>query len=232
MTRFSWTTKLRGVLYTVIPVFIFCAALSACSGAWAGINENTVRRAWRDVTYAAKMELLPLSIKEDKSPNAWVTAGQSVTVTTGLMELLESRAEIFGVLAHEAGHAKLGHYEKRVSNAAGIGLATAVLGYVIGDSTLANVALGIGSNLATAGFSREQEVAADDFSVDLAFSGHSDPTGLYTALRRISIFGGETTPSGFNSHPPDERRLKHVKERILSKKPDAVFKEIEKKKAD
>jgi putative metalloprotease len=174
------------------------------------------------------MEPLPLSIKEDKSPNAWVTAGKSVTVTTGLMELLESRAEIFGVLAHEAGHAKLGHYEKRVGNAAGIGLATAVLGHVIGDSTLANVALGIGSNLATAGFSREQEVAADDFSIDLAFSGNFDPSGLYTALQRISIFGGETTPSGFNSHPPDERRLKHIKERILSKNPDAVIREIEK----
>ncbi|MDR1884771.1 MAG: M48 family metallopeptidase [Synergistaceae bacterium] len=210
----------------LVPVLIVCAAALAPFAAEAAIDEEAVRRAWLDVSRTAEMEPLPLSIKNDESPNAWVTAGESVTVTTGLMDLLGSEKEIFGVLAHEAGHVKLKHYERRVSNAAGVGLAAAILGRVIGDSTIGEVAVGIGANLAAAGYSREQEVAADDFAVDLAFAGEFDPTGLHTALMRISAYGGKTEPSGFNSHPPDDRRLKHIRDRIAARNPDAVFDEV------
>lgn len=194
--------------------------------AFANITADQVQRAWGDVCRIADMQELPLTIKEDKVPNAWVTAGKSVTVTTGLMQLLVNEEEIFGVLSHEAGHAKLRHYEGRVNNAAGIGIAALLLGRAIGDDALGNVAIGAGASLATAGFSREQEVAADDFAVDLAFKGGKDPTGIYTSLKRISLYGGPTEPSGFNSHPPDERRLRHVKERILARNPNIVIPEI------
>ncbi|MDR3333080.1 MAG: M48 family metalloprotease [Synergistaceae bacterium] len=204
--------------------------LSPQTAAWAAISEKDVRQAWLDVSKVAEMEPLPLSIEKNESPNAWVTSGKSVTVTTGLMDLLESGEEIFGVLAHEEGHAKLRHYESRAGNAAGVGLAAVLLGRALGGKTLGNAAVELGANLATAGYSREQEVAADDFATDLAFKGGHDPTGLYTALQRISLFGGKTEPSGFNSHPPDDRRLKRIHDRIVEKKPDAVFPTVEKLK--
>jgi putative metalloprotease len=193
----------------------------------AAISEEQVRYAWREATRIAEMTELPLDIKDDNVPNAWVTAGKSVTVTTGLMNLLVREEEMFGVLTHEAGHAKLGHYESRMSNSLSIGLAAMLLSKVI-DSSLGEVAVGIGANLATAGFSREQEVEADDFATDIAFRGGKDPTGLYTALERIALSGGKTQPSGFNSHPPDDRRLLRIKNRILERNPDAVFPEVKK----
>lgn len=192
----------------------------------AAITEQQVREAWEDVCRIADMQVLPLTISNDTVPNAWVTAGRSVTVTTGLMKLLAREEEMFGVLSHEAGHAKLKHYENRVQNNVGIGLAALLLGRAIGNNSLGNVAVDVGAGLATAGFSREQEVAADDFAVDLAFKGGKDPTGIYTSLKRLSLYGGKNTPSGFNSHPPDERRLRHVKERILSKNPNILFPEV------
>lgn len=194
----------------------FWAALIVCAAvapSQAAIDEATVRRAWRDVAAAAQMEELPLSIENDKAANAWVTAGKSVTVTTRLMEILANYDEIFGVLSHEAGHAKLDHYTGRVQNSVAVGIGAYLLSELF-DRAIVDAAVGIGANLATAGYSREQEVAADDFATDLAFASGRVPTGLYNSLERLVIEGGGTEPSGFNSHPPDERRLARIERRI------------------
>ena len=214
-------------IFSLFLPFLLAFALFFTHEAAAEITEQQVREAWEDVCRIAEMQPLPMTISNDKIPNAWVTAGKSVTVTTGLMNLLVREEEMFGVLSHEAGHAKLKHYEGRVQNNVGVSIAALLLGKALGDNSLGNTAVGLGAGLATAGYSREQEVAADDFAVDLAFKGGKDPTGIYTALQRLSYYGGKSAPSGFSSHPPDGRRLQHVKERILSKNPHIVVPEVE-----
>ena len=211
-------------LLMVLPIFFVIAASSLAN---ASIKPAQVERLWTKVASAVNMDRLPLEIKEEKSPNAWVTSGKSVTVTTGLMKLLQSEDEMFGVLAHEAGHAKLGHYQKRVNNALGIGILATLLGKGLGGGAAAGAAVNAGANLASAGFSREQEVAADDFAVDLAFKAGVDPAGIHTALERMMLLGGKTEPSGFNSHPPDERRLRHIRERIYARDAHAVIPQIQ-----
>ena len=195
-----------------LTVFLFLAGMPAVSR--AAVTEEMVRRAWNEVVKIAGMKPLPLFIEKNAAPNAWVTNGKSVTVTTGLMNLLAREEEIFGVLSHEAGHAKLNHYASAVTSKVGIGVAGILLDKAIGGGVVGDLAVALGSNLASAGFSREKEVEADDFAVDLAFKGGKDPTGIYTALERLAYYGGKLQPSGFNSHPPDDRRLLHVKNRI------------------
>jgi putative metalloprotease len=215
----------------VSAVLLAWLALSVfCSAPEAAVSEAMVRQAWRDVSKIAEMEPLPLTIENNNAPNAWVTSGKSVTVTTGLMALLEREEEIFGVLSHEAGHAKLKHYESAVKSSIGVGLVSLLLGKAIGGGAAGEIAVGLGSNLANAGFSREKEVEADDFAVDIAFKGGKDPTGIYTALERLSLYGGKLQPSGFNSHPPDDRRLLHVKNRILARDSSIKFPEVKKAK--
>jgi putative metalloprotease len=213
-------------LFALLVIVALSAALPGTSD--AGISEDAVRRAWREVAKIAEMEPLPLSIENNNVPNAWVTNGRSVTVTTGLMSLLAREEEMFGVLSHEAGHAKLNHYQSAVTSSVGIGIVGLLLGKAVGSSVVGDLAVNVGSNLASAGFSREKEVEADDFAVDLAFKGGKDPTGIYTALARLAHYGGKLQPSGFNSHPPDDRRLLHVKNRIHAKDPDIAVPEVEK----
>ncbi|MDR1944032.1 MAG: M48 family metalloprotease, partial [Synergistaceae bacterium] len=199
-------------LFALLVVVSLSAALPGMSD--AGIGEEAVRKAWHEVSKIAEMEPLPLSIENNSVPNAWVTNGKSVTVTTGLMNLLAREEEMFGVLSHEAGHAKLNHYQSAVTSSVGIGIVGLLLGKAVGSNVVGELAVNVGSNLASAGFSREKEVEADDFAVDIAFKGGKDPTGIYTALARLAQYGGKLQPSGFNSHPPDDRRLLHVKNRI------------------
>lgn len=225
MTKQKEKLPKRIIISTIVSLFLLTLALFPARGA-AAISEQQVRDSWLDVCRIAEMEPLPMSISDDKVPNAWVTAGKSVTVTTGLMNLLVREDEMFGVLSHEAGHAKLKHYQGRVQNNVGINIAALLIGKAVGSNSLGGVAVGVGAGLASAGYSREQEVAADDFAVDLAFKGGMDPTGIYTALLRLSQYGGKSEPSGFSSHPPDERRLRHVKERILSKDPSIVIPDL------
>lgn len=190
----------------------------------AKLSRDNAREIWGKIAIITDLTDLPFNIKNEEIPNAWVTNGESVTVTTGLLNLLDTKTELYGVFAHEAGHAKLKHYENTVSRQTGLSLGAAILSNVLGGG-LGNIAVGVGANLASAGWSREQEVAADDYAVKLAHENGEDPVGLYAAMLKLSSYGGKLEPSGFNSHPPDERRLLHIKNEILKYQPDAKFPE-------
>jgi putative metalloprotease len=94
---------------------------------------------------------------------------------------------------------------------AGVAVAAAVLSKVLGGGNLANAALGAGASLARNGYSREQEVEADDFGTEYCARGGYSSWGLYDAIRRMSDAGLVTPPDGFNSHPPTERRLSRLR---------------------
>lgn len=213
----------------IVIVFVMFSVFAFSLSAEAKLTNQDAHDVWNKVAKATDLTSLPFDIKQEKVPNAWVTNGQSVTVTTGLLNLLETKSELYGVFAHEAGHAKLNHHGNTVSKRTGLAIGAAILSNVLG-SGIADVAVGVGSNLAAAGWSREQEVAADDYAVKLAHENKEDIVGLYSAMQRLSTYGGKLEPSGFNSHPPDDRRLLHIKNEILKYDPAAVFPEPPKSK--
>ncbi|MGD9666025.1 MAG: M48 family metallopeptidase [Synergistaceae bacterium] len=208
---------------TIISFFLVLTFLFLTAGlSEARLSPEEAKTVWSRVAKATELTDLPFTVKQEAVPNAWVTNGSSVTVTTGLLELLDTQAELYGVLSHEAGHAKLNHYENTVKRGVGLSVAATLFGKLFGGG-IAETAAGVGANLAYAGWSREQEVEADDYSVQLAHKMGEDPVGLYSALLKLSKSGKRGEPSGFNSHPPDERRLLHLRNEILKLNPKAKF---------
>lgn len=202
----------------------FAFALAVHSGvSEAAIPRRSAKKVWERVAAPTGLTSLPFYIEEENTPNAWVTNGESVTVTTGLLSLLDTEAELYAVFAHEAGHIKLNHHQSGATRTAGLSIAAAVLGSILGDG-LAGAAVNVGANLVNSGWSREQEIAADDYSVELAHKMGEDPVGMYSAIKKLSEVN-KTQPSGFNSHPPDDRRLLHIKNKILELEPSAKFPE-------
>lgn len=196
---------------------IIFAALS-CTCAHAEISKDIVASAWRRIAKADGFKEVPINYEKQDSPNAWVRfqseKNYSVHVTTGLMKILNAEDEIAGVLGHEIGHVRLGHYSKGVSRAVGWNILGALLGRIGGIGGVAAQTAGqIGANLAESGFSRGQEVEADDYGTELLRKAGYDPYGLYRAMKAFKDHKYITQPDGFNSHPPTDRRLQHLQEK-------------------
>ena len=76
-------------------------------------------------------------------------------------------------------------------------------------------------NLAESGFSRGQEVDADDYGTELLKKAGYNPMGLYRAMKAFADNKYVTQPNGFNSHPPTARRLKHLYDKAKSMSNDS-----------
>ncbi|MBQ3394847.1 MAG: M48 family metallopeptidase [Synergistaceae bacterium] len=204
---------------------MFAFVILICASSFAAINQETVNAAWKRIAKADGFRVIPITYEQNDSPNAWVKFKSqkdfSVHVTTGLMKILNHEDEIAGVLGHEIGHVKLGHYGKGV----GRNIGWAVLGNLLGRAAggglagaAAQTAGKVAMNLAESGFSREQEVEADDYGTELLVKAGYPSDGLYRAMKAFKDNNIITQPDGFNSHPPTERRLIHLREKAKSLK--------------
>ena len=202
-----------------IPCVVLFVAVFAGQAA-AAIDKNVVQNAWKRIAAAAGMEPISITYEADKAPNAWVkfqsSNNFSVHVTQGLMQLLNEPDEIAGILGHEVGHVKRGHYNRGMQRNVGWSVLGALLGKAGG---VAEIAGAVGMNLAESGFSREQEVEADDYGMDVSVKAGYSPWGLYKAMKSFKDNGFKTEPSGFNSHPPTDRRLQHLEARAIKIEP-------------
>ncbi len=198
--------RLVKILLMCLFILMFFVIQASAQFTEAGVN-----RIWQRVASTAGLEHFPkVQIEDKKEPNAWVSFSldrYSVHVTRGMLNLLKTDDQLAGILSHETGHIKLGHYKETM----GRNLLWVLLYKAIGNSGTAGDALGLGLSLAESGFSREQEVEADDYGIRLAAKAGYDPWGLVQSLEIMKKAGFETTPNGFNSHPPTDRRLIHVR---------------------
>ena len=193
-----------------IGILLFIVLFSIGGISEGAIDQNTVNRAWKRISAQTGMEYKSVNFEQKKEPNAWVkfsSGDHSVHVTTGLMNILDREDEIAGILAHEAGHIKLGHYNTSV----GRNILWSLLFRALEGNTAGEVAGSVGIGLAESGFSREQEVASDDYGIRIAADAGYSPWGLVRAMEKMKAAGYNTSPSGFNSHPPTDRRLEHLR---------------------
>lgn len=192
-------------------LFVFLISLVMVSPAYSGIERGNAEHVWQRIADAAGLEKAPKPIiEEKKDPNAWVSFSAdtySLHITKGLLDLLETDDQLAGILGHETGHIKLGHYRETV----GRNLLWSLLYRALGKDGPAGGAIEIGMTLAESGFSREQEVEADDYGIKIAARADYDPWGLVQAMEMLKQAGYKTSPNGFNSHPPTERRLTHMR---------------------
>ena len=152
---------------------------------------------------------------ENEEVNAYIMRADDdsylVVIQLGLLKVLKTEDEVAGVIGHEIGHGARNHIQKRQNRAIGVTLGANILSSIFGGSALGDIAVGIGANLAMSGYSREHEVEADDFGVEYSAKAGFNPWGLYNSIESMAKSGLVTPPSGFNSHPPTERRMTRLK---------------------
>lgn len=166
--------------------------------------------------------------------NAFALPGGYVYVSRGLLALANDEAEVAGVVGHEIAHVTARHTAQRYDRAqeAQIGATVAqVLGAVVGGILLGEggtqlggqVGGGLGSLGGTAyvqGYSREQELQADELGVRYLSRAGYDPQAMATFLDQLdasdrlrraggSDQGGEV-PSWLASHPRTRDRVERA----------------------
>lgn len=147
--------------------------------------------------------------------NAMALPGGHVLVTRGLMELPDLEDdELAGILAHEIGHIELGHSREaliRTNRARALELVLSIAGRRPG------MTLGAVKSLAELGISRESELEADAFAVELLAHTPYRAEGLVSFLARAQRGGHLPGWLTFlSTHPAVEERIGRLREHGLA----------------
>jgi len=159
--------------------------------------------------------------------NAFAVPGGYVYITRQLMALMNDESELAFALGHEVGHIAANHAQARQSATTRnsiLGVLGAVLGGVLGNSAFGNL-ISRGSQqaaqLATLGFSRDQEYQADTLGLRYLMAAGYDPAGgpgILAALGRSSALesrlqgrDSRQMPEWASTHPLSENRVQRAR---------------------
>jgi Zn-dependent protease with chaperone function len=164
---------------------------------------------WGDSPYEFRIE-----IDDSGDANAMALPGGLIIVTTGLLDQVESENELAFVLGHE-----LGHYRNRDHvRALGRGIAFSLVFAVMTGRDASNVGINV-ADLALRGFNRKQELAADDFGLELVYTQYGHVGEAWRLFERWD----EDDDSFFNvvgytsTHPQPRDRIEVLEELAKSK---------------
>ncbi|NDW45635.1 M48 family metalloprotease [Ruegeria sp. PrR005] len=150
--------------------------------------------------------------------NAWAILGGHVFITTGMLDEMESEAELAGILGHEIAHIDLYHCVNLVQNQ----MILERLG--LGDI---GAIIALGERFLLLGYSEVEEAEADRYGMLLTAQAGYSPLNVFDTFRRFYLreeYGQESEasrgPEGeiiaslstaledyFNTHPPFSDRL-------------------------
>lgn len=167
-----------------------------------------------------------VSLLNSSVNNAFAIPGGYIYVTRQLTALMNSEAELAGVLGHEVGHVAAQHGKRRQDAAQrnsilGV-LGQVLVGAVAGDSGLGSLlqkGIGTGSQLLTLRFSRSQEYEADDLGIRYLASAGYDPRALSDTLASLAaqnaldarVKGTQSAvPAWASTHPDPASRVQRA----------------------
>jgi len=175
--------------------------------------ERYVNRIGRWLALQTERPDLPwrFGVLDTETVNAFAAPGGYVFITKGLFELVESEAELAGVLAHEIGHVLRRHHLQAIRKKAQITLAADVAGMAFSRSqnaTLLSAVANVGMGLYAKGLDREDEFEADRVGVVVAARAGYEPTGLPAVLATLGRRSNDANVSlFFGTHPPISERI-------------------------
>jgi len=150
-------------------------------------------------------------IIESKDVNAFAAPGGYIFVTHGLYNLLQSEAELAGVLAHEVGHVIRQHHLKILQQSKLLELGSQAVAQKAGGNDGVQGLIGSGAEIISRSLDKNAEFEADRIAVVLTARAGYDAFGLPSVLQQIGHFAKDDGGVAllFKTHPlPDDRLRK------------------------
>jgi beta-barrel assembly-enhancing protease len=142
--------------------------------------------------------------------NAFAAPGGFVHVTKGALALMESEAELAGVLGHELIHVTEKHTIAELKKSAATNLALDASGK--GGSKITEAVVGNMKDVLLKGFGRKEEMESDTKGLALASKAGYAPGGLAGFLQKLADRNKNSTEKRglFASHPETTERIKKL----------------------
>ncbi len=143
--------------------------------------------------------------------NAFCMPGGKIGFFTGILDQLKlDDDETAMIMGHEMAHALREHARARLAKSSatdvGLRLGAALLG--LGD--LGNMAAGLGSQLLTLKYSRDDETEADLVGLELAARGAYRPQASVSLWQKMARAGGSGGPAFLSTHPSGPNRIREL----------------------
>ncbi len=156
-------------------------------------------------------------IIDSSEPNAWAMPGGKIAINRGLLLELHDEAELAAVLGHEVVHSTARHGAKSVERGLLLGAAVAGLSLAVSESDFQEYqgvivsAAGLGTNLITFKYSRDQEFEADYYGMQYMARAGYEPRaaiGLQQTFVKLAKSREPNWLEGiFSTHPPSQARV-------------------------
>jgi predicted Zn-dependent protease len=152
----------------------------------------------------------------DKSMNASALPGGYIFITKGMLEKLQTEAQLAAILAHETAHVVARDTSNAISNQIGIGFLLAAAassqssGAVMTAAELSRRIIGLQ-------YSRQDEREADIAGLDYMVVAGYNPYGIIETMQMLEEQQKERIVEFLSSHPPPENRIAYLTQRIKTK---------------
>jgi predicted Zn-dependent protease len=145
--------------------------------------------------------------------NAFALPGGPIFVNLGTIQAADNEAELAGVMAHEISHVVQRHGTRAASKQMAAQLPLAILGGVMGQGALSQMAqmglsFGVGSYFLKN--SRKAESEADLLGTDIMYDTGFNPRAMAEFFSKIQEQGGARGPQFFSDHPDPGNRAQAV----------------------
>jgi predicted Zn-dependent protease len=190
-----------------------------------GLVENEalqqyVQRVGEELARESERPALPWTFRvvDDPTPNAFALPGGYIFMTRGMMNLIDSEAELAAVLGHEIGHVTARHSVTQISRAqlAQLGLGVGSIFFPEAAQTFGGLAQ-TGMQLLFLRYGRDAERQADELGFRYALRERyevREMDDVFATLMRLGEASGRSSlPSWMASHPAEPERIRSAQAR-------------------
>ena len=146
-----------------------------------------------------------------KELNAFCMPGGKIAFYTGILQQLQlDDDEVSMIMGHEIAHALREHARERMGKTAATRIGANVVSALLSLGSLGDAALGMGAQLLTLRFSREDESEADLVGLDLAARGGYNPRAGISLWQKMGAASKGAPPQFLSTHPSGPSRIKEI----------------------
>jgi predicted Zn-dependent protease len=161
-----------------------------------------------------------VNILSSKQINAFCMPGGKIAFYTGILEQLKlTDDEVAMIMGHEVAHALREHARERMGKNAATNIGANVLGSLLGVGSGGAQLLGMGAQLVTLKFGREDESEADLVGMELAARAGYNPRAGVSLWQKMSAASKGAPPQFLSTHPSGPSRIKDIEANLPKVEP-------------